>query len=64
MARNVSPPIAVSVTHAADLLDCSRQHVYDLVARGTLRRLRLEGSRAVRIPIADIYVALGIEVPK
>lgn len=63
MSKLATPPIAVRVSHAADLLDCSRQHVYQLIERGTLRRLRIEGSHAVRIPLADIYAALGMEVP-
>jgi excisionase family DNA binding protein len=63
MAKLAPPPIAVRVTHAAQLLDCSRQHVYQLIERGELRRLRISGSTAVRIPIVDIYAVLGMEVP-
>lgn len=64
MAKLAPPPIAVRVSHAAALLDCSRQHVYQLVERGTLRRIQIAGSNAVRIPIADVYAALGMEVPQ
>ena len=42
MSKLAPPPIAVRVSHAAALLDCSRQHVYQLIERGTLRRLRIE----------------------
>lgn len=60
MARFEAPPIAVSITHAAQLLDVSRQHVYQLAARGQLRLVRVANSRAVRVPMADIYAALGL----
>ena len=56
-------PLAVRVSHAAALLDCSRQHVYQLIERGELRRLQIRGSKAVRIPIEDVYNVLGLEVP-
>jgi excisionase family DNA binding protein len=62
-SRPVTAPIAVTVSHAAELLDCSRQHIYNLCERGTLRRARLAGSTAVRIPVVDLYAVLGIEAP-
>lgn len=63
MAKLAPPPIAVRVSHAAALLDCSRQHVYQLIERGALRRLQIDGSTAVRIPLADVYAVLGLEAP-
>lgn len=60
--RAAVTPIAVTVAHAAELLDCSRQHVYSLCERGVLRRQRIAGSTSVRIPVADIYRALDLEV--
>jgi len=56
-------PLAVSPNTAAQLIDCSRAHVYQLMQRGTLRRIQIPGSKSVRIPVADIYVLLGLEVP-
>lgn len=63
MARLLPPPLAVRVPHAAALLDCSRAHVYQLIERGTLRRIQIEGSRSVRVPLVDVYAALGLQVP-
>lgn len=54
------PPIAVSIPRAAEMLDCSRQHIYQLCERGVLRRQHITGSRAVRIPVTDLYQALGL----
>lgn len=62
MSQPVSP-IAVKVATAARMLDCSRQHVYQLMERGALRKLTIDGSTAVRIPVEDIYAALGLEPP-
>lgn len=56
-----TPPIAVRPITAAQMLDCSRAHVYQLIARGELRRLQLSGSSAVRIPVEDIYRVLGLD---
>ena len=56
-------PIAVRVSTAALMIDCAESHIYQLVERGTLRRQRIEGSRAVRIPTEDIYRVLGLEAP-
>lgn len=46
------------------MLDCSRAHVYKLMERGSLRRIQIPGSKAVRIPIEDVYGLLGMDVPK
>lgn len=56
-------PIAVTITRAAQLLDCSRGHVYQLIERGQLRRVRIAGSTAVRIPTSDLYGVLGMAAP-
>ena len=63
MAQLAPPPIAVRVCRAAALLDCSRQHVYQLIERGKLRRLTIDGSTAVRIPLEDVYAVLGLDAP-
>jgi excisionase family DNA binding protein len=56
-------PVAVRATTAAQLLDCSRAHVYQLMQRGHLRRIEIPGSKAVRIPIEDVYALLGMDLP-
>jgi excisionase family DNA binding protein len=55
-----APPIAVKVVTAAEMLDCSRQHVVNLIERGELRRTTIGSSKTVRIPVADIYRVLGL----
>lgn len=64
MPRTESPtrPIAVKASTAATMLDCSRQFVYQLIERGTLRRINIPGTVAIRIPIEDVYAVLGQEV--
>lgn len=56
-------PIAVSRKSAASMLDCTRQHIEQLERRGVLRTVRIRGSRAVRIPIEDVYAAVGLPAP-
>lgn len=45
-------PLAVSPSEAADLLGVSRAHIYNMLARGELRRVKL--GRAARIPYSDV----------
>lgn len=65
MARSkpVPKPIVVTVAQAAEMLGCSRQNVYNLFDRGVLRRTNIAGTEAVRIPIEDVYAAVGLEAP-
>jgi hypothetical protein len=56
-------PIAVRAIVAAQMLDCSRAHSYQLMERGELQRIPRAGSKSVRIPIGDIYAVLGMDVP-
>ena len=56
-------PIVVRAQTAAKLLDCSRAHIYQLIERGQLTRIRIPGSKAVRIPIAEVYRLAGQEAP-
>lgn len=56
-------PLVVDIKTAAQMLSCSRQHVYDLIDRGTLRRVEIVGSSAVRVPVADIHAAVGLDSP-
>lgn len=47
----------LSVTHVAQVLDCSRGHVYGLIAAGKLRAVEIKatGTRAkTRIPAEDL----------
>lgn len=37
--------LAYSVIHAAELLDCTRHHVYDLIAAGRLATIQLGTGR-------------------
>jgi excisionase family DNA binding protein len=59
--RTTPTPIAVTVSDAAALLGCSRQHIYTLLKRGTLRRLTIAGTSSVRIAVADLYAVLGLD---
>lgn len=59
--KNAAKPLAVKVTTAGEMLACSRQHVYNLIERGELRRLTIGSSRSVRIPVADVYAVLGLD---
>lgn len=58
----------IKVTEAAERLDCSRYHVYDLMADGLLRRFnvsRTPGARPkwrVAVEDVDSYIASS-EVP-
>jgi excisionase family DNA binding protein len=61
--RSKALPLAVRATTAAQMLEVSRAHVYQLMERGHLRRIQIPGSKAVRIPIEDVYALLGMDVP-
>ena len=56
-------PIVVKATTAAQLLEVSRAQVYNLMARGDLRRITIGHSKSVRIPIEDVYALAGREYP-
>lgn len=45
------------------MIDCSRQHIYQLIERGEIRRCKVSGSKAVRIPVVDLYAVLGVDMP-
>lgn len=64
MARSrPAQPLVVKATTAAELLEVSRAQVYNLMARGELRRVTLGNSKSVRIPIEDVYALAGREYP-
>lgn len=64
MANNMAfLPIAVRASRVPSLLDCSPQDVDHLVERGALRTLRLNGDAELRVPLSDIYAALGLQPP-
>lgn len=46
----------LSVTHAAELLDCSRGHIYGLIAAGKLRAVEIKayGRAKTRIRAEDL----------
>lgn len=54
-------PVAVKAATAAAMLDCTRQHIYELVARGQLRKVNI--GRLSRIPVEDIYRLAQLEPP-
>ncbi len=49
--------IAYSPTEAAEALGVSRQFVYNMMAAGLLRSVKL--GRARRIPAAEVYALVG-----
>jgi excisionase family DNA binding protein len=50
------PRIAYTVEHAARLLECSRAHLYNLIARGELRSIKLGAARRITRAEIDRYV--------
>lgn len=48
-------PQLLSVTHAAQVLDCSRSHIYALVAKGHLRMVQAKASGGR--PFTRIYAS-------
>jgi excisionase family DNA binding protein len=61
-SRPTNLPLAVRASTAAQMLDCSRAHIYQLMERGELQRIQIAGSKSVRIPVRDIYAVLGMDV--
>ena len=61
--RPVHAPVVVRAITAAQMLDCSRAHVYKHMEDGRLRRIQIPGSKSVRIPIEDVYALLGMDAP-
>jgi excisionase family DNA binding protein len=57
-------PVAIPVKEAARLLSCSRTHVYDLIRRGEL--LRLKDGRMTRVLTASIeaYLDRNVKAPR
>jgi excisionase family DNA binding protein len=49
--------LAYSPAEAAAAIGCSRQHIYNLITRGDLRRFKVGG--ATRIPVADVANLVG-----
>jgi excisionase family DNA binding protein len=50
-------PLVVRIQTAARLLDCSTQHVYNLIAKGELTRVKI--GKSARIPMSDIRRVAG-----
>ncbi|MEO1057042.1 MAG: helix-turn-helix domain-containing protein [Actinomycetota bacterium] len=57
-------PLLVRPRDAAVMLGVTRTHIYQLIDRGELGRVELPGSRAIRIPLVDVYAAAGMEPPE
>ena len=53
-------PIAVKPATAAEMLDCSRQHIYKLIARGELQRVHIGEPGCSRVLVAEIYALVGL----
>lgn len=53
------PPIVVNPRQAAEMIGCTRNHIYTLVSRGQLRSTKV--GKLVRIPVADIYRLVGLD---
>jgi excisionase family DNA binding protein len=49
--------IAYKIEHAARLLDCSRAHLYNLIARGELNSIKLGAARRITRAEIDRYLA-------
>jgi excisionase family DNA binding protein len=49
--------IAYKVSHAAHLLECSRAHLYNLIARGELKSIKLGAARRITRAEIDRYLA-------
>lgn len=51
------PKLLLTVPEAAAALGLSRSKVYELIARRSLRSLRVDGSRRVPVEALDAYIA-------
>lgn len=58
---DAAPRVVVKPDRAAHMLDCTRSHVYELVARGQLRKVKV--GRSARIPVEDIYRLVNLDPP-
>jgi excisionase family DNA binding protein len=58
--RQTRKRLAVSITDAAEMIDCSRPFVYTLIEEGKLTPVDL-APRVRRIPLEQIHALLGIE---
>jgi excisionase family DNA binding protein len=54
-------PLAYSIPEVADELRCSISHVYELIARGHLRRVKIGTRTLVRADELDRLLAEGTE---
>jgi excisionase family DNA binding protein len=52
----VQPPLAVSPGKAAELLDCSRGTIYNLLARGELPSFLVGKSRRIKLQSIHDYI--------
>lgn len=61
-------PAALSVEHAAIYLDCSKNHVYDLIATRRLPATHIGGNgrtkTRIRVRDLDAFLAENLNTPK
>ncbi len=55
-AERISAPALVKVEEAARRMSISRAKTYELIGRGELRSVRIDGSRRVRVADLDAYI--------
>lgn len=55
-AERVSAPALVRVEEAARRMSISRAKAYELIGRGELRSVRIDGSRRVRVSDLNDYI--------
>ena len=56
-----SPRLLLTVPDAAAALSISRSKLYELLAAGLVRSVRIDGSRRIPLQALEAYVALLIE---
>lgn len=55
-AERISAPALMRVEEAARRMSISRAKAYELIGRGELRSVRIDGSRRVRVSDLDAYI--------
>ncbi len=55
-AERIAAPALMRVEEAARRMSISRAKAYELIGRGELRSVRIDGSRRVRVSDLDDYI--------
>ena len=58
---SVGPRLLLTVPEAAAALAISRSKLYELLAAGTVRSVRIDGSRRVPVEALETYVAVLLD---